>query len=197
MDFNERVNVLRKQVEQFGKMPDADWELLTPSLKELAIPKHGFLTPEGKHGKDIGVIIDGSMRHYYTRDGEERTTYFYFENAFVGAYISCITGKPSEVSIEAMADCVLIVFPYAALAELFTKSIYWERFGRKLAEWALVGVEDRMVGLLTLSPEERYIQLLEGNKKKIIERIPQHLIANYLGITPVSLSRIRNRVMRK
>jgi CRP-like cAMP-binding protein len=83
------------------------------------------------------------------------------------------------------------------LATLFDLSQSWERFGRKLAEWALTGLEERMAGLLMMSPEERYIQLLSGNKQKIIERIPQHLIANYLGITPVSLSRIRNRVMKK
>ena len=58
-------------------------------------------------------------------------------------------------------------------------------------------MEERMVGLIMLSPEERYIQLLESNKQKIIERIPQHYIANYLGITPVSLSRIRKRLLEK
>jgi CRP-like cAMP-binding protein len=47
------------------------------------------------------------------------------------------------------------------------------------------------------SPEERYLELIQGNKIKIIERVPQHYIANYLGITPVSMSRIRNRVMKK
>ncbi len=197
MELQEQLNLVRKQIEQFGKMPDADWALLEPHLEARTIPKHGFLTQEGKHGKDLGLIIDGAMRHYYTKDGEEKTTYFYFENAFVGAYISCITGRPSEVSIEALADTRLIVFPYTALSAAFAQSITWERFGRKLAEWALIGVEERMVGLLTQSPEERYTQLLESNKRKIIERIPQHLIANYLGVTPVSLSRIRNRVMRK
>ena len=54
-----------------------------------------------------------------------------------------------------------------------------------------------MVDLLTLSPEQRYLQLLNSNKQKILERIPQHYIANYLGITPVSLSRIRNRMYKK
>jgi hypothetical protein len=54
-----------------------------------------------------------------------------------------------------------------------------------------------MTGLLMLSPEERYLQLIEGNKTKIVERIPQHYISSYLGITPVSLSRIRNRIIKK
>lgn len=73
----------------------------------------------------------------------------------------------------------------------------WQKFGRLIAECLAIGLEERMVGLLMLSPEERYMELIKGNKKKIIERVPQHYIANYLGITPVSMSRIRNRVIKK
>ncbi len=188
---------LRAQIEKLVKLSDADWELLLPYLELKTIRKNTLFAEEGKMGKEVGMIIEGCMRHYYTKDGEERSTYFYFENALVGAYLSCITGMPSQISIDALADTQLIVFPYKKLAELFDTNKTWERFGRKLAEWALIGVEERMVGLLTLSPEERYHQLLASNKQKIIERIPQHYIANYLGITPVSLSRIRNRVTKK
>jgi hypothetical protein len=91
----------------------------------------------------------------------------------------------------------MVVFPYAVLKKLVNENHSWNTFGRVLAEYLGLGLEERMVGLLTLSPEERYIELLKSNKKKILERIPQHLIANYLGITPVSLSRIRNRVTKK
>lgn len=190
-------NALRAQIEKLVKLSDEDWALLEPYLELRTVKKNGLLAEEGKMGKEVGMILEGCMRHYYTKDGEEKSTYFYFENALVGAYLSCITGRPSQVSIDALADTRLIVFPYKRLAELFDTNKTWERFGRKLAEWALIGVEERMVGLLTLSPEDRYNQLLAGNKQKIIERIPQHLVANYLGITPVSLSRIRNRVTKK
>jgi len=88
-------------------------------------------------------------------------------------------------------------FPYKVLVSLYDESHAWERFGRILAEYLALGLEERMTELLMLSPEERYIKLIEGNKKKIIERIPQHYIANYLGITPVSLSRIRKRLTSK
>jgi CRP-like cAMP-binding protein len=137
------------------------------------------------------------MRHYYTRDGEEKTTYFYFENHLVSSYFSAITGKPSELTIEALTDSRLLTFPYAHLKSLYDQSPKWERFGRLLAEYVAMGLEERMAGLLMMSPEERYLQLLQGNKQKIIERIPQHYIANYLGITPVSLSRIRKRLGEK
>jgi CRP-like cAMP-binding protein len=95
-----------------------------------------------------------------------------------------------------MTETKLIVFPFTALQNLYKQSHAWEKFGRLIAEYLAIGLEERMVGLLMLSPEERYHQLLSSNKQKIIERIPQHHIANYLGITPVSLSRIRNRAAK-
>jgi CRP-like cAMP-binding protein len=83
------------------------------------------------------------------------------------------------------------------MLELFDKSMAWQKFGRLIAEYLTVGLEERMVSLLLQSPEERYLDLLNSNRKKILERVPQHYIANYLGITPVSMSRIRNRLTKK
>jgi CRP-like cAMP-binding protein len=137
------------------------------------------------------------LRHFYLKDGEEKTTYFYFENHFVGAYISCITKQPSALSIQALSDCTMLVFPYDVMEQLYERSATWQKFGRLIAEYLAIGLEDRMVGLLTLSPEERYLELWNSNKRKIVERVPQHYIANYLGVTPVSLSRIRNRALKK
>ncbi len=188
---------LRNAISRFIKINDADWEMLVPCLEEKHQPKQSLFAQEGKTAYDVGFVLQGTMRHYYTRDGEEKTTYFYFEGHFVSSYISCITHKPSELSIEAMTDCDMLVFPYKALVQLYERSHTWERFGRLMAEYLAIGLEERMTGLLMLSPEERYIQLLESNKQKIIERIPQHYISSYLGITPVSLSRIRNRLLKK
>jgi CRP-like cAMP-binding protein len=98
--------------------------------------------------------------------------------------------------IEALSDTSYISFPYKILVQLFEQSMAWQKFGRMIAEYAVIGLEERMVGLLLESPEERYLGLLKSNKKKIIERIPQHYIANYLGITPVSMSRIRSRILK-
>lgn len=187
----------RHLIQQFVKLSDEEWEMFVPHLKERTIKKNDFMLREGQQGKELAYVVQGTMRHFYTRDGEEKTTYFYFENSLTGPYVSCITGKPSLISFEALADTKMLVFPYAAMQKLYAQSHTWEKFGRVLAEYLAMGLEDRMVGLLMLSPEERYLQLLQSNKQKIMERIPQHLIANYLGVTPVSLSRIRNRLHKK
>lgn len=185
---------MRRLIEQFTPLTEDEWQMMQSLLSERTIRKHECMIREGKMGRELGYILEGEMRHYYTHAEEQRTTYFYFENAFVGPYMSCVTGQPSRLTIEALSDTRLLVFPYEGFKELFQRSHTWERFGRKLAEYLAIGLEDRMVGLLTLSPEERYKDLLGSNKRKILERIPQQHIANYLGITPVSLSRIRKRL---
>lgn len=188
------LNFLRNYIHRFLPIPDDDWELLIPHINEKHLKKNEHFAREGKTANEIGFLLQGTMRHFYTKEGEEKTTYFYFENNFVCSYISCITNKPSQLTIEALSDCRLFSFNYSVLQQLYQQSKYWERFGRLIAEYIATGLEERMVSLLMLSPEERYVQLLSSNKQKILERIPQHYIANYLGITAVSLSRIRNRM---
>lgn len=188
---------LRQQVEQFVPLTDDDWNLLAPHLTTSTLKKHALFAQEGHVSMEVGFVIEGMFRQFYTKDGDERTTYFFFENHFLSAYISCLTGKPSLITIEAFSDSTYIGFPYAILKDLFEQRMVWQKFGRLIAEYLTIGLEERMAGLLLLSPEERYLDLLEGGKKKILERVPQHYIANYLGITPVSMSRIRNRIQKK
>jgi CRP-like cAMP-binding protein len=195
-DKHYTYSILRDHIAEFVHLSDADWQLLQPHLSTKTIRKNGLFIKEGNKATEVGFVIDGMFRQYYTKDGEERTTYFFFENHFISSYISCITGKPSLVTIEALSQSTYISFSYKALLDLYEKSMAWQKFGRLIAEYLGIGLEERMVGLLLQSPEERYIDLLNSKKTKIIERIPQHYIANYLGITPVSMSRIRNRLLK-
>ncbi|ACU63417.1 Crp/Fnr family transcriptional regulator [Chitinophaga pinensis] len=191
------LDVLRNAIQRFLKITDEEWALLTPHIRYRSLERGEKWIDEGQREQDFGIVLEGNMRHYYIRDGEEKTTYFYFEHHFVSSYISAITATPSRLTIEALTDSRLLAFSYKHLQSLYEQSPKWERFGRLVAEYLAIGLEERMAGLLILSPEERYLELLESNKQKIVERIPQHYIANYLGITPVSLSRIRKRVIKK
>ncbi len=189
--------MVRQQIERFTPLTEAEWLMLVPHLRIETLDKHQLFAEEGKVAQEVAVVLEGSLRQYYTNDGEEKTTYFYFEGHFISSYFSCISQTPSRLTIEALSNARYVAFPYSALLDLFARSLTWQKFGRLIAEYIALGLEDRMVGLLTQSPEARYLTLLESNKKKILDRIPQHYVANYLGITPVSLSRIRNRIMRR
>jgi CRP-like cAMP-binding protein len=185
---------LRQQINQFTTVSDDEWAELVPHLTLVTLPKQQAFAKQGVVADRIGLVLDGALRQFYTKDGDERTTYFFFEQQLTGAYMSCVTGRPSPVTIEAITPTTCVSFPYAVFHSLLETYPGWQRFGRLLAEYLMVALEERMVSLLLLSPEERYLALLEGPHKELLQRVPQHYIANYLGITPVSMSRIRNRI---
>lgn len=189
--------LLTAQIRRLAPMSESELLLLHPFVRETTLAKSECFVQEGRKALTVGFVLEGNMRQYYTRDGEEKTTYFFFENHFVCGYVSCLTNAPSLVTIEALSPCRLLVFDYGVLLQLYAQSPAWQGFGRLLAEYIAIGLEERMAGLLMLSAEERYEQLLRSGKDKIMARIPQHYIANYLGITAVSLSRIRNRLIKR
>jgi hypothetical protein len=111
--------------------------------------------------------------------------------------VSCTTGQTSLLTIGALTQCHILSFRYDILQQLCKISPQWKFFGRLVAEYVVIGLEERIVDLNPLNAEQRYQQLLKSNKQKIIERIPQHYITNYPGITAVRLSRIRNTMNKK
>jgi CRP-like cAMP-binding protein len=195
--LNQAALRLRKQISYFSPLTDAEWNALVPHLAILTLKKHQHLVSQGDKADQLALVLDGLFRQFYMKDDDERTTYFFLEEQLVGAYMSCVTGQPSPVTIEALSDSTCIAFPYTVLTTLFGQYSGWQLFGRRLAEYIMVALEERMAGLLMRSPEERYLELLTGNQREFLQQVPQHYIANYLGITPVSLSRIRNRVSQK
>jgi CRP-like cAMP-binding protein len=189
------MHPLRQYIHRFTPLTEAEWTPLAAELRPQRLARKAYFVEEGQTNHDIALVLEGACRLFYTRpDGEEKTTYFFFENHLMASYTSCLTGQASTLSIQALQATELLVFPYAALRRLYDEWPVYERFGRLIAEYNLIGTDQRLTELLLLSPEERYRTLLSSHKTKIIERIPQHYIASYLGVTAVSLSRIRARV---
>jgi CRP-like cAMP-binding protein len=191
------LHPLRAHLHRFVPLTDEEWAPLAAALRPCHLARGDYFVMAGQYQPHIAFVLHGACRVYCVRpDGEERTTYFFFEEHLMADYTSCLTGQPSQFSIQALTDTELVVFDYAVLQRLYREWPVYERFGRLVAEYLLVGTGERLLELLLRTPAERYVDLLASGKHKIIERIPQHLIANYLGITPVSLSRIRARVTR-
>ena len=170
--------------------------LLTASSFSVLKKKHYFAEPDKVCDK-VGFIASGSVRYFHIKDGQDITGYFSFENEFVSSYKSFLTGLPGFTYIQALEDTKLITFTRKDMDQMLANPMLaykMERFGRLVAEHYLCCYEDRVVSFITQTPEERYLQLLSTGRE-ILQRMPQHYIANYLGITPVSLSRIRRRVL--
>ncbi|WP_207422430.1 Crp/Fnr family transcriptional regulator [Desertivirga brevis] len=188
--------VYRKYLEQFVVYTDEQWEIFSEELQLRKIKKKDFLLEAGKVCNEVAFILRGAVRYYHVKDGEEITNYFSMENEMVSAYKSFLTQKPSAIYIEAIENTQVIIFNKKSLEKLLNNeqiNLKMERFGRIVAETLFCCYDDRLTAFIIESPEERYLNLLESGSR-ILTRIPQHYIANYLGITAVSLSRIRKRV---
>ncbi|MFY0672242.1 MAG: Crp/Fnr family transcriptional regulator [Bacteroidia bacterium] len=152
---------------------------------------------EGDFFKYTLGISKGLIRTYViTHEGEERTVRFAREGQYAGSSASVINNKPSFEYLEVLEDTFCIELDLVALKKLTENNIRILRLWDDGICEAFVEAIDRVQFLTTLSPEQRYRQLLKENPS-LINRVQQKHLASYLGITTVSLSRIRSRVLSK
>jgi CRP-like cAMP-binding protein len=158
--------------------------------KEVQYHKGVDIQAIGKACKTIYFVNKGCLRVYYFKEDIDITESFEFENDFVARAESLFTGKPSLKAIQAIEDTNLIAIDSAKLFQLFDSHHDLERLFRKIIEMSYVNTVNRIESLQFNTAEERYINLLKDHSN-ILQRVPLKFIASYLGITPVSLSRIR------
>lgn len=158
--------------------------------RELKILKGKTVQDIGHTCKTIYFVKNGVVRIYYFKDATDITESFEFENAFVARAESLFTGKPSKKAIQAIENTELIAIDSSMLFKLFDSHPDLERLFRKIIETSYVNTVNRIEGLQFNTAEERYMSLLKDTPD-ILKRIPLKYVASYLGITQVSLSRIR------
>lgn len=156
----------------------------------LKADKNKILQPIGHSCKTIYFLEKGMARIFYFKEHVDITESFSFENQLVVRFESLFTGKPSQKGIELLENSELIAIDAAKLFKLFDLHPDIERLFRKITEAALVEQINRIESLQFHTAEERYKSLL-SESPDILKRVPLKHIASYLGITAVSLSRIR------
>lgn len=157
--------------------------------------KGQLIQEAGSTCKTIYVVESGAARIFYFKEQSEVTEYFAFAGELIIRAESLLTGKPTNKAIEALEDCRLLAIDAAAWFALFDDYPDLERLYRYMLEKAFVHAISRIESLQFKSATERYLDLLE--QTDIVQRIPLRHVASYLGITQVSLSRIRAEISRK
>jgi CRP-like cAMP-binding protein len=162
---------------------------LVPLLQEKNFVKHAIIQEAGTHCRTLYLVLEGAARIFYYQDEKEVTEYFAFAGELIIRAESLLTGAPTRKAIEALEDSRVLAIDAARLFALFNKHPELERLYRKMLEKAFVHALGRIESLQFKSATERYLELLE--QTEIVKRIPLRHVASYLGITQVSLSRIR------
>lgn len=168
------------------------WEQFKDSFTKIEVPGKTILLKEGEIANKLYFIEKGCLRMWFNKDGKDITLQFFFEGQPVASIESFMGDQPSLFSLETIEHSALVSIGKPDFRKLLNadqglrdgfQDVIYQRLGN-YSHLFLSRIKD--------TPQERYNDLLK-NHPEIVKRIPQHYIASYLGITPISLSRIRNR----
>ncbi|MGJ8659456.1 MAG: Crp/Fnr family transcriptional regulator [Cellulophaga fucicola] len=172
------------------QLPVASLTKIKDNITEVNHPKSHIVIKDNTVEPTIYFIKSGIVRAYSNLDGTEVTFWFGKESEAIISMRSYIENKKGYETIELLEDSTLYKLEAKKLKQLFLEDIHIANWGRKFAEQELIKTEERLISKQFKNATERYLELLNTNKD-LIKRVQLGHIASYLGITQVSLSRIR------
>lgn len=187
------MDKLKKYCLSLVEFSQNELDIIDEYFSPVSVKKKKYLLEEGKICDFIAFITKGSIQHFHIKNGDEITCDISFENTFITEFNSFNKDVLSNISFQALEDTELLVVRKDKLIELYKRNVKFENLGRLIAEDVAIRNTQIAMSLASDKPEIRYKNLL-ADKPGIFQRVPQKYIANILGITPESLSRIRKRI---
>ena len=158
--------------------------------------KGTIILSEGEINTTCYSILKGCVRQYYLINGQEKTTFFYTEGHAIYATGNSSNKMPVKHYLCCEEDTTLTILTRENEKKLFQKFPQFESLSRMGLEEELRNYQEMLATYITTTPEERYSNLLKY-RSDLLNRVPHHQLASYIGIKPESLSRIRKRIMQK
>lgn len=186
---------LIKVFSEITKLTDQDIVLLQEIFKPKTLKKNEYFLMEGQKNDKAAFIRKGLMRYYVIKNDEESTLEFSQESEFVADFPSFANRGISTQYIQAVEECELLVTSYDGIQRVYNEISNGNLIGRLVMEHRFVIMVNQLLSIYMHNHEQRYKHFID-NYSSIAQRIPQYLIASYIGIKPQSLSRIRNRLMK-
>lgn len=183
---------LIKYCKSFVEIDEASEADLQSNFVPKKLNKKEFLLKEGKICNMVAYVDKGTMRIFHTIDGNELTCDIILENSFVTDFKSLNNGEASAINIQAIDDCDLLIIDKFDLIKLYDTNKHIERLGRIMAEKIAIRTIEIAASLSFDKPEMRFKKLL-STQPELFQKVPQKYLANILGISPESLSRIKAR----
>jgi CRP-like cAMP-binding protein len=171
------------------------------TLKSYLMPKKlrkkQYLLQEGDVCRYITFVEKGTLRSYTLDEkGGEHIIQFALEGWIISDLYSFLTAEPATYNIDALEDCELVLISKTAHEELLKTMPKYETWNRIQITGAYIAMQRRLTSIISLSLEERYVAFTTLYPH-IVQRVPQHMIASYMGLTPETLSRVRKKITRK
>lgn len=163
---------------------------------EKNLSRKEFLLLENTVCNFLAFVAVGTIRFFHIKEGNEKTCDIAFENAWVTDFNSFNKEIAGKMNLQAMENTKVFLIAKSSLVTLYQECPKYETFGRLMAENVAQRATEIAMSLSADKPEERFQNLIK-NQPDIFQKIPQKYIANFLGISPESLSRIRNRIFYK
>lgn len=190
-------SLLKAHINKRVILTDEEFALCSEFFVPKKIRKKQYFLQEGDISRHLGFVNSGCMRVYTLDDkGTEHIVQFAIEDWWVSDLSSFLSGLPAKYNIDALQDSELLLLDKSERDKMLEAVPKMERFFRLIMESNYIATHQRIVDSLSISAEERYLKFVK-TYPALLENIPQHLIASYLGITPQSLSRIRKEISQK
>jgi CRP-like cAMP-binding protein len=184
-------------IQKILPMPSEKAVYIAQYFKPTHFAKNDYILKENKICTQSYFIEEGFLRAYVVDlNGNEVTIEFYSKNIFANDFLSFFKRIPSTENIQALTDCTAWMINYDDLQTCFHTIPEFREFGRMLLINNHSRLKDRMLSMIQLTAEQRYMNLI-ASKPDIFQNAPLKMIASYLGITDTSLSRIRKEVSKK
>jgi signal-transduction protein with cAMP-binding, CBS, and nucleotidyltransferase domain len=180
-------------VNSIYPMPESSVEKLESRLTMVSFPKGYHLLEADKLEPDVFFLDKGIACAYIHRGGRKVTFWIGREGSTIMSLRSYVSNQKGYETVELMEDSDLYMLKRSDLYQLFNEDIHIANWGRKFAEMEFLRTEERLIPALYTTASERYQSLLVDDPE-LLQRIPLETLASYLGITPVSLSRIRAKI---
>lgn len=187
--------VLFAKIEEKIKLNDAEKEICRSLFSPKKLRKRQYILQQEDICKNLVFVEKGMLRSYNVDEkGNEHILQFAPEGWWISDIYSFLTAEPSVYNIDALEDSELLLISNSALEQLYEQVPKFERYFRILTQANMIAMQRRLTSTLSSTTEEKYLRLLSAYPD-LISRVPQHMIASYLGLTPETLSRVRKRIV--